>query len=784
MQPVMLRAYVNTFISRYSKAIPSQFAMKLLLTATLFVSQHYLLAQDVIIRSAEDNSTIPGAKLILQPINGDELLKYTSDAEGRIHVASSHLGQKRYIYTVSAFGFRKTTDTFRISGKNAIDIHLVPLMQDYDEVVITAQYKAQKVDQSVHQIRIIDEEQIKRMAAQNLKDALSNSMNIRLGEDNILGSRMQLQGIGGQNVKILVDGVPLTGRLDGNIDISQIPMENVARIEVIEGPLSVQYGTDALAGTINIITKKSNASRWSIQSTNYYESNGKYNNTGQLRWGKKKHQFAINGGRYFFDGWNPEDPNFFYDRSPIADSSRVKNWNPKEQFFGNFNYRYHHKRFRLNYSSANFKEQVINRGAPRPPYEQTAFDDYYHTTRLNQRIQTRFDISDHSNLNIIAAYNGFLRRKNTYLRDLTTIEDQLSPNVSDQDTSQFHTFLSRGNWVYAKDSSKIQFSLGYDINHDIAVGKRIASGRQSITDIALFGSLEYTPFERLTLRPGLRAAYNSDYPAPLVPSFNLKLRMLDKKGHKLDFRGSYARGFRSPSIKELHFYFVDINHNIQGNEELTAETSHNANISLTYIMPINKMQCRSNLRAFYNDISNKITLAQQNQTLFSYFNLDVFKTTGVQFQSGLQKKNLNMQVGLGYVGRYNQFSVDESMASQFLFSPEGQVSLQAGLFQTGVNVNLFYKYTGELPNVIQNEDGSIEQNVMEDYHMLDATVSKSFFKERVQLSAGVKNALNVRSIAGTSVSGGAHSSGTGMIQVGTGRTYFMRLILEFKSKRK
>ena len=54
------------------------------------------------------------------------------------------------------------------------------------------------------------------------EDVLEQEINIRLSQDNILGSSLSIQGLDGQNIKIMIDGVPVIGRLDGNIDISQI----------------------------------------------------------------------------------------------------------------------------------------------------------------------------------------------------------------------------------------------------------------------------------------------------------------------------------------------------------------------------------------------------------------------------------------------------------------------------------------------------------------------------------------------------------------------------------
>ena len=125
-----------------------------------------------------------------------------------------------------------------------------------DSVIITGQYTPQTAEKAIHAIRTISSEKINRMAAVNLGDVLSNELNIRLSQDNILGQSLSIQGLSGENVKILIDGVPVIGRQNGNIDLGQLNLLGIERIEIVEGPLSVNYGTQALAGTINLITKK------------------------------------------------------------------------------------------------------------------------------------------------------------------------------------------------------------------------------------------------------------------------------------------------------------------------------------------------------------------------------------------------------------------------------------------------------------------------------------------------------------------------------------------------
>ncbi|MCC6769475.1 MAG: TonB-dependent receptor plug domain-containing protein, partial [Bacteroidia bacterium] len=214
-------------------------------------------------------------------------------------------------------------------GGNVLNAQIDKCPHPIDTVVVTAQYAPGSVENAVHKVKVIGQEKIESMGAQNLRDVLSNEMNIRLSQDNILGSNMSIQGISGQNVKIMVDGVPVSGRLNGSIDLSQINLYNVERIEIVDGPLSVNYGTDALAGTVNIITKKGQARKFSFSNELYYESIGQYNANARLGLRKGRTVLALSGGRNFFDGWRNNDPLFYYNLNPVADSTRHADWKPK-----------------------------------------------------------------------------------------------------------------------------------------------------------------------------------------------------------------------------------------------------------------------------------------------------------------------------------------------------------------------------------------------------------------------------------------------------------------------
>ena len=134
--------------------------------------------------------------------------------------------------------------------------------KNLNELIVTGQYKPQSVKNSVYQVRVINNERIKQSGATNIQQVLNNQIGFRFSSDNTLGtSDVQLMGMSGRNVKILLDGVPMIDRGDIRESLNQVDINTIERIEIVEGPMSVSYGSDALAGVINIITKKNKSNR-------------------------------------------------------------------------------------------------------------------------------------------------------------------------------------------------------------------------------------------------------------------------------------------------------------------------------------------------------------------------------------------------------------------------------------------------------------------------------------------------------------------------------------------
>src|SRR5690606_29918933 len=137
------------------------------------------------------------------------------------------------------------------------------------EVVVTGQYNPTSIKRSVHNVIVIKREQIDNQAANNLADLLNFNLNLTIMPNAQSGkSTISFFGLDSQYFNILMDNIPLVSDdgLGNNIDLTQINLDNIERIEIVEGAMGVEYGANAVSGVINIITKKSIDSDWNVQA--------------------------------------------------------------------------------------------------------------------------------------------------------------------------------------------------------------------------------------------------------------------------------------------------------------------------------------------------------------------------------------------------------------------------------------------------------------------------------------------------------------------------------------
>lgn len=135
---------------------------------------------------------------------------------------------------------------------------------DEPEIIISATKMARTQDQLPIPVQVIGKKEIQQTGAMRLQDILQQQSGINTV--SLLGTGVQMQGLDPDYTQILIDGEPLTGRSGGTLDLSRIVLGNVRQIEILKGPASSLYGSNALAGVINIITDQPEGKSLTIRS--------------------------------------------------------------------------------------------------------------------------------------------------------------------------------------------------------------------------------------------------------------------------------------------------------------------------------------------------------------------------------------------------------------------------------------------------------------------------------------------------------------------------------------
>lgn len=645
--------------------------------------------------------------------------------------------------------------------------------KELTEVVVTGQYKPQSAKNSVYQVRTISAERIQRQGAVNLQTVLNNELNIRFSQDLATGgSDITMMGLKGQNVKILVDGLPLVGRqgASNEININQIDINSIERIEIVEGPMSVVYGADALAGVINIITKKNKAAKYSVTARLHEETvgneyslfnQGVHNQYVGFTARHKNWEFGGAFGHNFFGGWKD------------TATGRELVWHKKDQLIANGFIGYHKDKFSIRYRLDGLDEIITNPGNflfyQQASGETMAQDQEYLSTRLMHQLQASYFANSNLNFQLQSSYTDYSRQVFSTTVSEQTGKVSLDMGTGRQSLIEFTGVTLRGIVNY-KLSKLVSFQPGVDINLDRGKGERLKEGTNGVDDYAFFITSEITPNEKINIRPGLRFIKNSVYDAPpLVPSLNTKFVL----AKNLDLRLAYARGFRSPSLRELYFNFFDATHQIIGNPDLKAETSHSFTGSLNWKKSTPKEVVYTTvLGGFFNSVKNLIDYAvsASDPNVYQMTNVSDSRTAGVNLNTIVKYKTWNIGVGASYTGFYNDYAATDDALPQLQWSAEANSTLGYSFSRIGLDVNLYYKFTGRRPFYTVNGNQEVVQAEQKGFHMADFTVNKKAFKY-FSFTAGVRNLFDVDRVTSNLVTTGVHTSG-GVRNIATGRSFF------------
>ena len=661
--------------------------------------------------------------------------------------------------------------TCQLFGQAMAKKDTVDWERDLQTVVITGQFLPTDIRKTVQNVRILDQKIIERQAAVSLGDLLATQPNIKITNDPILGGAISMNGLNGQNFKILIDGVPVVGKQNGSMDINQILLSGIKKIEIIQGSQSVMYGSDAAAGVINIITAPNAQKKYVATVQGQYESQGMHTENIQLGFNHSKFNVQVIGNMLNF---NPDS----------IGTTRDQVWNPKRQYSAQLNTIFRPNdllKFSLN--TRFLDEKVVNVGdVIRPNYKPYAFDDQYFTKRVNANLSSEYSGLKNHSIQTTMGYDGFFRRKQ---RDRFNFHDSSTETVvGEQDTASSIGWLARATIASDFSHSKLNYQVGLENFYEQATGNKIKktdtlSKFAKINNFSIFTNLQYQPIERLKLQIGARLNNNDNYGKAFIPSFSAFYKL----NKQFDIRASYAYGYRSPDLKELYFEFIDINHYVIGNQYLRPESSRNLWGQITHKISKENYELKCNLDVFHNTIYDKIALVQIGKgNEYGYKNFYNWKTAGASVGANFTYKNiLSLSTTVLYTGYYNTTSKDSSDYATLLWTPDVVNEFWVNLLPSkSLIFTIWHKFNGYLPQYIENDKNQIMIGGIGSWNNLNMSVSIKPI-HRIQVTLGAKNLADVKQIAYSAL-GEPHAGTSTTRDISLGRSFFISTKIDLGSK--
>ena len=717
-----------------------------------------------------NGGNLPACKIALRKPGAPQSIWKDIDSSSLVHFQGS------FPLTVEIIpedpGFRPTTLTLIQPKPEGYKVLILANDERIDPVSITGSLNPTAISKAPYSIEVISRKRIESMAAQSVDAVLQNQSNIRVSQDAILGSGLQLQGMGGADVKVLIDGVPMVGRLNGNIDLSQIPTNQVERIEIIEGPMSVIYGSDAIGGLINIISKRPQQQQKNLNLHSYIDGAGWRNLDANAQWSRGPWGASAFAGRHFSYG---------VDLDP---STRMMDWRPKTKFFAGGQLQHRGNRSEHQFKTQFFHEKLTDRSNAESNLSTVnGYTNYFYTQRLDFSQNSLIHLNSRNDFQWQNSLNFYQRDKVSFWRNLVSGEQKLT-GANEQDTTYNQQFNSRGIWG-SRQQRALNWMLGYEANGETLQSLRV-KGLRPLISISAFASLEWRIAPWWQLRPAARWSLNNQFGeltsfsdqwrwAPCVPSIQSKWQLSEH----LTLRASAARAFRAPSLKELYFLFVDINHNIHGNAQLQPEWSNNYTGTLEYRHSLNADHgAIFKANAFANFVENRIELAllDARYNYYQYINIGKLETRGITPQLEYFAPRWNSRISSTWVRSWVQ--IDSSGQKQGWNSLQAVWNAEYKFPKQSSSVNVYARFSGKQQGFYTT--GSTYS--IDPFTLLDVIWAKTvpltwsrLTGSILQWQAGCNNALGIQRIGSAGLLSTPHSAASQNLNISPGRTLFMAI---------
>ena len=467
------------------------------------------------------------------------------------------------------------------------------------EVVVTATRTERNLKNVPITVQVVTAQEIQKSQAPDFQSFLENEFSGINFTYNGGMPNINMMGFGGKYVLFLMDGERMAGETFDNIDYDRIDLENIERIEIIKGASSSLYGSNALGGVINIITKDT---KKPLELSVSYLYNSKKDHKANLSVGTKQKWGSFRLSSFY----NFREPYILKDKEPLK--TYKKDGTVQLSELGEMNV--------AGFTNYGASPKLIFNLSPKwdlslaPSYyfsERNAGtesskklrDRYYNYTGA---LKSDYKISDGKTLSLSAAYDRYDKYKYYILLD-------------EKEKSYENSILRVGGQYNQTLYDKHALVAGAEVNSDELLSFRFTNSgeeaKKNAQNYAAFTQQEWALSDAFTLVTGIRMDYHSLFKEYLTYRLSGMFKV-----DAFTLRGGYSSGFRSPTLKELYtnwFHPWGGGFQIMGNKSLKPETSNNFTLSVDF----NARKWNITAMTQYSKVKDKIAYrwTQSNDTI-------------------------------------------------------------------------------------------------------------------------------------------------------------------------
>ena len=498
-----------------------------------------------------------------------------------------------------------------------------------DQVVVTGTRTAQRFSDSPVEVQLITAAQIKDSGAREVAELLEREGGVTVTRVAGRGTSIEIQGLSSDQVLILIDGRRVVGRINGAIDLTRLKAAGIERIEIVKGPSSALYGSDALGGVVNIITKSGGNG---TTVTARADSGKNFETFGGLGYERERFHGHLSAGGSLTSSFdlNKTTPS----TDGIDGRNRFATFNHTQQFSPRFALR----------STADYSLDDTSRvdaGA-------ATFDVIKRIEELRVGLAPQFTLNERTSL----ALDGYYTRY-----DDQFLQDQRGSDANDRIERTLDQLYVTGAQLNHQWRAHL-LSVGLEAQFETLTADRLATeGERDRQSVFVQDQLTLLEGDRLTLVPGLRYDRDSQFGSAISP----KLAARYNVSPDLFVRASAGQGYRAPDFKQLLLRFDNpaVGYRVEGNPELKPERSTGYNLGATWYANASVSLSGT---LFHNRVKNLIDIVQLtpgrptpgDPVLFTYVNIERARLTGsdvqVEWRPALaQGRPLSLRLGHGYL---------------------------------------------------------------------------------------------------------------------------------------